>query len=334
MPGFIEHCEGSRRCVASMTIAAIAICIALQPTTAADYPTKIVTIIVPFPPGGGGDVQARLIAKGLAERLGKSVIVDNRAGAGGAVGTTLAARAQPDGHTLLYGVLGTMVIEPMLRPYVGYDPQRDFLPLTLITEAPFVLVVPSSSPAESVSELVTYARSHTGLTYASPGPATAPNLLGERFKALAQTEIIHVPYKGEAPAITDMIGGQLSLMFVSTFSGMPHIRSGKLRPLAVTATRRLSMLPTVPTFTEAGFSGFDLQVWTGLLVPARTPPEIVARLHAEIVTVLHSSEFSRASETLGGVPIPSSPEEFAQRIRADSVAIAKLVKDLNLKVEQ
>jgi tripartite-type tricarboxylate transporter receptor subunit TctC len=309
-------------------------CIAPHTALSVDYPTKVVTIIVPFPPGGAGDIQARLIAKGLAERLGKPVIVDNRAGAGGALGTAIAARAQPDGHTLLFGALGTLVIEPMLRSAIGYDPQRDFAPLTLIAEAPFVLVVPPSSPAKSVSELLSYARAHPGLTYASPGPATAANLLGESFKALAQTEVVHVPYKGEAPAITDMLGGRISLMFVSTFSGMPHIRGGKLRPLAVTASRRLVGLPDVPTFAEVGFSGLDLQVWTGLLVPAKTPREIVARLHAEIVAVLQSTEFTRASGTLGGVPIPSSPQEFVERIRSDSASIGKLVKALNFRVEQ
>jgi tripartite-type tricarboxylate transporter receptor subunit TctC len=331
----VEGCEHRCTFVVKLTLVLMLICLAPQVGLSRDYPARAVTIIVPFPPGAGGDAQARLIAKGLAERLGKPVVVDNRAGAAGLIGTRLAARAAPDGHTLLYGVLATMVIEPMLRSDAGYDPQRDFVPITLITEAPFVLVVPPSSSVKSVAELLSYARSQAGsLTYASPGPATAPNLLGEKLKALAQAEIIHVPYKGEAPALTDMLGGQLSLMFVSTSSGMSHIRSGKLRPLAVTATRRLAVLPDVPTFAEAGFPGFDLQVWTGLLVPAKTSPEIVTRLRTEIVAVLRSAEFTRTSEALGAVVIAGSPQDFAQRIQSDSASIARLVKALNFKLEE
>ena len=330
-----EKHDRSRRHLVKLITVLMLSCLAPQVGSAGDYPTKAVTIILPFPPGSGGDVQARLIAKGLAERLKKPVVVDNRPGAGGLIGTSLAARAAPDGHTLLYGVLATMVIEPMLRSDSGYDPQRDFAPITLIGEGPFVLVVPPSSPAKSVAELLSYARSQAGsLTYASPGPGTAPNLLGEKLKSVAQAEIIHVPYKGEAPAITDMLGGQLSLMFVSTVSGMPHIRAGKLRPLAVTATRRLAVLPDVPTFAEAGFSGFELQFWAGLLVPVKTSPEIVTRLHAELVAVLRSAEFIRTSESLGGVVIAGSPQELAQRIRSDSASIAKLVKAINFKLEE
>jgi tripartite-type tricarboxylate transporter receptor subunit TctC len=246
-----------------------------QSAFALDYPTRPVTIIVPFPAGGPLDIEARLVAKSLAERLGKPVVVDNRPGAAAAIGTRLAARAAPDGHTLLFGAK-YLVLEPALRRNVGFDPERDFAPVTLVSQTPFLLMVPASMPVKNVSELLAYARQHAGtLTYGSPGLGTGPHLLGEMLKAATQVDIVHVPYKGGAPTIVDLVGGQISMALIAPSSGVPLIRNGKLRALAVTASRRLDALPDVPTVAEAGLPGLEFQAWFGVLVPARTPEEIV-----------------------------------------------------------
>jgi tripartite-type tricarboxylate transporter receptor subunit TctC len=301
---------------------------------ALDYPTRPVTIIVPFSAGGPLDAQARLVAKGLSQRLGKPVVVDNRPGAAGAIGTRLAARAAPDGHTVLFGAL-YLALEPVLRGSVGYDPQRDFAPVSLVSQSPFLLVVPAHSPVKSVGELLAYARQHgSKLTFSSPGLGTAPHLLGEMLKVSTDLDIVHVPYKGEAPAIIDMLGGQISMAFLTGFSGVPQVRSGKLRALGVTAAKRLEALVEVPTLAEAGVPGFELQVWFGALVPARTPQEIITRLHTAIAAVVKSAEFTRAVESIGGVVVAGSPQEFAQRIRADAASVAEFVEANDLEIEE
>jgi tripartite-type tricarboxylate transporter receptor subunit TctC len=301
---------------------------------AADYPAKPITIIVPYPPGGSSDVQARLVAKGLAERLGQPVLVDNRPGAGGRIGVSLAARAVPDGYTLLFGSLSPFAIEPVVRGNVGYDPQRDFVPISMLVEMPFLLVVSSSFPAKSLQELIALGRKQPdGLSYASWGAGSAGHVLMEMLKHSAQIEAVHVPYKGEAPAILEILGGRVSMMFVTTVAAMPHIQSGKLRPLAITGAARLAMLPAVPTMAESGFGGIDLQLWSSIVAPAKSPPEIVARLEKEIGVVLRSPEFVRFAQSQGAVPLPSSGKEVAQRIRTDSDAVRRLVTAARLKID-
>ena len=311
------------------------LCALTSTALSAEFPSKTITMIVPFPPGGGTDIQARPIARALGEQLGRAVVVDNRPGAGGRIGAGFAARAVPDGHTLLFASVSTLVIEPVLRSNVGYDPRRDFEPLMVVTEMPFVLIVPASSPAKNLRDLLTQGRNRSGeLTYASWGPGSAGHLVGEMLKAEAQVDLVHVPYKGEGPAVMGLLGGQVSMMFITTFAGLPHVRAGKARALAVTSPKRLSVLPDVPTFAELGLASVNLQGWYGFVVPAKTPPDAVARLHRELTAVLRSPEFTRLAESQGATVVASAPETLTQRIRSESASVASVVRAINLKLDE
>ena len=332
-PVSVRHYPRGTR--ASALVLAAILSVASSHPCAADYPSRTVTIIVPYAPGASTDAQARQIAKGLSERLGKPVVVENRAGAGGRIAASMAARAAPDGHTLLFGTLSTLVLEALLRTNIGYDPQRDFAPITLIAEAPLVLVVSSSLPVRSIADLLAYARKPSvNLTYATPGPGTAAHLLSEMFKASAHIQAIHVPYKGAAPALTDLLGGQVSMMFTTVQTAGSQIRSEKVRALGVTGSERVPALPQVPTFAEAGLQGVDLQTWYAVVAPAKTPGEIIARLHKEITTVAKSPEFIRFVTTEGVVVIASSPQGLAKRIQSDFESVERLIRETKLKVEE
>jgi tripartite-type tricarboxylate transporter receptor subunit TctC len=301
---------------------------------AIDYPTRTITIVVPFVAGGSLDTQARLIAAGLGERLGKPVIVENRPGAGGSIGTGLVAHAPPDGYTLLMGVL-YLALEPALRSNLGYDPLRDFAPVAPVAESPLILVVPGSSPAKTIGEFLAHSRSSSeSLSFGSPGLGTAGHVLGELFKARTRLDMVHVPYKGEIQAVTDSIGGRLSMMFVNTVAAMPQIRSGRLRALGVTGAKRLDVLADVPTLAEAGVPGLDLLFWSGVPAPAGTPVDVVHRLHEEIAAVTRSAIFTAAMENLGATVIFSTPRDFGQRIRTDSDSMVRLAKETGLQLKQ
>ena len=301
---------------------------------AIDYPARTITLVVPFAAGGSLDTQARLIATGLGERLGKPVIVENRPGAGGSIGTGLVAHAPPDGYTLLMGAL-YLALEPALRSDLGYDPLRDFAPITLVAQSPLILVVPGSSPARTVGEFLARSRRDSeSLSYGSPGPGTAGHVLGELFKARTRLDMVHVPYKGEIQAVTDTVGGRLSMMFVNTMAAMPQIRGGRLRALGVTGAKRLDVLADVPTLAEAGVPGLDLLFWSGVLAPAGTPVEVIRRLHDEIAAAIKSAVFAGAMENLGATVILSTPGEFGRRIRADSDSMIRLVKETGLELKQ
>jgi tripartite-type tricarboxylate transporter receptor subunit TctC len=332
-PVSVRHYPRGTR--ASALVLAAILSVASSHPCAADYPSRTVTIIVPYAPGASTDAQARQIAKGLSERLGKPVVVENRAGAGGRIAASMAARAAPDGHTLLFGTLSTLVLEALLRTNIGYDPQRDFAPITLIAEAPLVLVVSSSLPVRSIADLLAYARKPSvNLTYATPGPGTAAHLLSEMFKASAHIQAIHVPYKGAAPALTDLLGGQVSMMFTTVQTAGSQIRSEKVRALGVTGSERVAALPQVPTFAEAGLKRVDLQIWYAVVAPAKTPADIIGRLHKEITAVAKSPEFMRSATTEGAIVIASSQHDLAKRIQSDSESVQRLIKETNFKLEE
>lgn len=320
-----------RKLVACATLMFLAPALAV----AIDYPTKAVTIIVTVPPGGASDVQARLIAKGLSQRLGKPVVVESRSGAGGRIGAGAVARAKPDGHTLLLVDSFTLVLDAILHRNLGFDPQHDFAPVTLIAEMPLLLVASPSLGVKHVSELLALARREPGhLTYASSGPGSPGHLAGEMLKASAKIDLVHVPYKGAGPALIDVMGGQVSAGFLTPLSAMPNVRAGKVLALAVTGSKRLPALPAVPSLAESGVAGLDLLVWFGLVVPARTPPEVSTLLHQETVAVLRSREFAGSITDQGALVVASSPQELARRIQSDSASLAKVVKAIKFKVDE
>ena len=299
-----------------------------------EYPTRTVTIIVAFPPGGAADQQARLIAHGLTERLGKPVIVENHAGASGEIGANIAARSAADGHTLLLGT-STMLIDQILLPHQRFDVVRDFAPVALIAEGPLVLVASPSLGIKTVSELLTLARQHPGqLAYASFGAGTHGHLAGEMLKAATHVDLLHVPYKGGAPALAAVLGGHVAVAFVTALTAGENIRAGKLAGLAVTGSRRLPSLPDVPTMAEAGVPGYELELWSAILAPANTPPELIARLNTEIVAVIRSADFTRFMAEQGGFIVTSRPEEVSRRIQADLAKLSRQVKAVDLKLDE
>jgi len=301
---------------------------------AQDFPKRTLTMIVPFPAGGSADALARIIAKGLGDAAGRQVVVDNRPGAGGRVGTAIAARSNPDGHTLLLGTVSAFSIEPALRQKVDYDPLKDFTPIAPAAEMPFILVVPGDSPYRSVDELVAAARAGAGtLNYASWGLGTSCHLITEMFAASRGVSLTHVPYKGAVNAVTDVAASRVALMFALPFDAMPHITSGRLRALAVTGAQRMSALPQVPTLPQLGIRGVDMNAWFGLFVPARTPQPAVSRLRALVEPVLSSATLRGWIQAQGAIAFPGGPDELTRRIRADSDATAAIAKSLSLRLE-
>lgn len=310
-----------------LMLAAVAQCNAF----AADYPARPITLVVPFPPGGSTDVQARMIAKGLSEQLGKPVIVENRPGASGTIGARLVANAEPDGYTVLFGSTSSLVTEPVLNAKAGFEAVRDFSLITVVTDMPFLLVVACTSPVKTTADLIASARAKPGgLNYSSWGYGSVGNIMAELFNSSAKIDVVHVPYKGEAPAVTGLVAGETQMMFVTPVN-IPHISAGRLCPLAVTGTSRLPVLPNVQTFTEMGISGMDLPMWFGLAAPAKTPAEIVSRLQKETAAVLRTPEFGRSASNLGLTIVGSSPEAFASRVRADIAAVSALAKVKKLR---
>jgi len=301
----------------------------------APYPNHPVRIVVPFPAGGTTDILAREVAQRLTQTLGQSFVVDNRPGAGGNIGADIVAKAAPDGYTLLMGTVGTHAINASLYSKMPYDHVKDFVPVILVAGVPNVLEINPSLPVNSVQELIAYAKANPGkLNFASSGSGTSIHMSGELFKALAGVQMTHVPYKGSAPALADLAGGQVQLMFDNLPSSLALIKAGKLKPLAVTSLVRSSALPDVPTVAEAGVPGFEASSWFGLLAPAGTPKEIVAKINAEVAKWLATPE---AKEKLAGQgAIASSgltPEDFARHIAAETTKWAKVVKDSGARVD-
>lgn len=298
------------------------------------YPKKPVRVIVPVPGGGTPDVVARMVTPGLSGLLGQPLIVDNRPGAGGLIGAELAARAAPDGYTLLLSSPGPLTILPHLQKTIAYDPVRDFQPIGLISIGPFLLITHPSVPARTVKELIALAQVQPGkLNYASAGNGTANHLAMELFKSMAGVNLTHVPYKGAPQAVTDVLAGHMNMMFNSISPVLPHIKSGRMRLLGITSARRSPQLPDVPTIREAGVPGYEAVSWFGLLAPAKTPRPIIARLNDALIKVVRTPETKSQFESQGADPVGSSPEEFAAYIRSESDKYAKVVKFSGAKVD-
>jgi len=305
-----------------------------QPAASQAYPDKPIRVIVPVPAGGTPDVVARMVAPGLSGLLGQQLVIDNRGGAGGLIATELAARAVPDGYTLFFGSPGSLTILPHLHKQVAYDPLKDFAPVSLVSIGPFLLITHPSAPVKTVKDLIALARAEPGkLNYASAGNGTPNHLAMEMFKSMAGVNITHVPYKGAPQAVTDLIGGSVDLMFNSIPPALPHIKSGRLKLLAVASARRSPQLPEVPTVSEAGVPGFEAITWFGLLAPARTPKQIVVRLNELVVKVVRAPELKSQLESLGYDAVGGSSSEFAAFIRAESEKYAKVVKLSGAKVD-
>jgi len=298
------------------------------------YPTKPVRMVVPFPPGGATDLIARDVAQKLSEVWGQSVVVDNRPGAGGNIGTELVAHAAPDGYTLEMGTVGTHAINASLYAKIPFDHVKDFAPVVLVAGVPNVLEVNPALPINSVQELIAYAKANPGkLNFASSGSGTSIHLSGELFKVMAGVEMTHVPYKGSSPALQDLIGGRVQLMFDNLPPSLPQIKAGKLRALAVTSATRAPALPDVPTIAESGLPGFEASSWFGILVPAGTPPAIIAKINGEVVKWLASPEGKEKLAAIGANAAGGTPEDFARHIQAETAKWAKVVKASGAKVD-
>ncbi len=298
------------------------------------YPSRTVKIIVPTPAGGPVDVMARLVANQIAPALGQSVIIDNRGGAGNTIGSAEAARATPDGYTLLYSSSSGLVIAPMLQKNAGYDPLKSFDPVALVAATANILVVNPAVPAKSVAELIALAKAQPGqINFSSGGVGTLPHLIGEYFKSHAGIDVVHVPYRGGGPSVQDVVGGHIQFTFEGISVLLPLIKSGQLRALAVTSAKRSPLLPDVPTMIESGFPDFSTSAWTGLLAPAGTPSEAIAKLNSTVNAALETAEMKAALDRLAGDPLGGPPSELTKVIESDIGKWAPIVKALNLQTD-
>jgi len=299
---------------------------------ASAFPTKI---IVAFPPGGGTDIVARVVGQKLGEGWHQAVVVENRAGASGTVGTEIAARAEPDGHTLFMATMGNMTANQHLYPKMAVDPLRAFAPITRVVDVHFVFLANPALAANSVGELIELAKKRPGdIPYSSSGPGGAPHLAMELFKRRASIDLIHIPYKGSSPSIGDLIGGRVMLTMDSLVQSFPHIKAGRLKALAVLGPRRSALLPEVPTIAESGLPGYALTNWFGLLAPAATPKETVLKIHADVIRVLRDPEVKKRITDLGAEVVGNSPEEFGAAMRAESAQWAEIIKAANIRAEE
>jgi tripartite-type tricarboxylate transporter receptor subunit TctC len=297
------------------------------------YPTKAIRMVVPFAPGGTTDIVARLIAAKLSPALGESVVIDNRPGANGIVGSEVVARANPDGYTLMMGYLGNLAMNPALYAKLPYDPLRDYVPVTLVASTTQAIVVNPTLPAKTVAELIALAKSQPGhLHYASAGVGAPSHLSGELFKQLAGIDMVHVPYKGGGALMTDLISGQVKVSFGGLAAALPHVKSGKLRLLAVASAKRSPAVPDVPAVAET-VPGFDVPSWLGVVAPAGTPRPIVERLHAEMAKVLNTDEIKERLATEGGEVIAGGPAEFGAYLKAEIAKWDKVIKGANIRAE-
>jgi tripartite-type tricarboxylate transporter receptor subunit TctC len=327
------HSLTTRRMICGALTAALTVLVSGSAVGQA-YPTRPIRLVVPSSAGAGvTDIMARLMAQHLTSRLGQQVVVDNRPGASGIVGAEVVAKAAPDGYTLLIANV-SLIVNPFLYAKMPYEPLTDFIPITMVNTQPSQLVVHPSVPATSVAELVAYAKSRPGqLNYGSGGLGSTPYLAAELFKSITGIDVVHVPYKGGAPALAELVGGQLTFMIENVPGTMPMVKSGKLRALAITSTQRSPLAPELPTMIEAGVPGYEMSGWNGFFAVKGTPPEIVAKLHAELAAILHSPEVKEQFAALGAVPVGDTPDEFGAFLKADSARWGKLIREKGIKPE-
>jgi tripartite-type tricarboxylate transporter receptor subunit TctC len=299
-----------------------------------NWPTKPITYVVPFAAGGTTDTLARIIGQKLSTALGQPVVVDNKPGAGGNIGSDFVAKAAPDGYTILGGTISSHSINPSLYPKMPYDAVKSFAPITLIGTNPLVLIVPPTSSIMTLKDLIAQAKAKPGsVTFASAGNGTSQHLAGEMLKSAAGIDLIHVPYKGSGPAIQDLMGGQVAMMFDTTVVAAPQIKAGKVRALAVTSAKPVKGFDGIPTMGEAGLPGYVITSWQGIFAPAKTPPAIVARLNAEITKILAMPDVHERLEQLGIDPVGNTPEQFAAFQQAEIAKWAKVVKEGGVKID-
>ncbi len=319
--------------VALPLMVASSLSIYVAPAFAQAWPAKPVTLVVPFPPGGTTDVLARTLADKLTLSLGQPVIVENKAGARATLGADHVAKSPADGYRLLVGAVHHTIATSVYKK-LPYDFQKDFSPVTTIAMVPNVLVVNPNVPAKTVAELAALAKSQPGkLTYGSNGNGTAQHLIGTQFENMTGSDLNHVPYKGSGPLVTDLIGGQITMSFDTITPVIQHIKSGKLRALAVTTDKRSAALPDVPTLDQAGLKGFNVGTWFGVLAPAATPKDIVARLNAEMVKIIQSADFRKRMDDIGAEPVGDTSAQMAQQIKSDTDKFSKLVREAKVVIE-
>ncbi len=317
------------RCLLALLLTALA-CTAAQ---AQNFPTRTVKIIVAFSPGGGTDIVARLLGQKLTEMWGQQVIVENRAGASGTIGTELAARAAPDGYTLFMGTLGNLSVNKHLYPKMTVDPLKDFAPITKVVDVHFVMVVHPSVPARNVAEFIALAKAKPGqVTYASSGPGGAPHLAAESFKRMAGIDMPHIPYKASAQSFQDLLGGQVMMTMDSQIQALPYIRDGRLRALGVLGKTRSAQLPDVQTIGET-LPGYELTNWFGLVAPAATPKDILAKISADVAKALENQELRDKITALSATVVGDTPEQFGATMRADSEKWARVIREANIKAD-
>ena len=322
-----------RALLASAAVAAVTAAVPAMAQAPA-YPNKPITIIVPFAAGGTTDILARLVGQYLGTELGQPVLVDNRVGAGGNIGGQLAARSAADGYTLFMGTVGTHAINQSLYSKMPFDPIKDFAPISRVANVPNLLVANPQQPFKNVKELIAYAKANPGkINFGSSGNGSSIHLSGELFKMMTKVDMIHVPYKGSAPAMNDLLGNQIAIMFDNMPSAIQHVRAGKLRPLAVTTAKRSPELPDVPTIAEAGVPGYEATSWFGLLAPANTPAPIVDKIDAALMKVYKNPELLKKFADQGAEPVVETPAQFATFIKAETAKWGKVVKESGATVD-